>query len=159
MKELKIVVPEGMEIDKANSTFECIKFKTTNIKTLPTEWGAIGLIEGYYIDGLSKMCSVINKNTTENSHSGNKNVYPTEELAEAGLALTQLLYLRDIYNNGWVANWFESYTKYCIHVMSTSITRHNANVTPSVMHFKTRELRDTFLHNFKDLLETAKPLL
>ena len=26
-KELKIQVPEGYEIDKENSTFECIKFK------------------------------------------------------------------------------------------------------------------------------------
>lgn len=26
-KEIKITVPEGYEIDKANSTFECIKFK------------------------------------------------------------------------------------------------------------------------------------
>ena len=25
--EIKINVPEGMEIDKENSTFECIKFK------------------------------------------------------------------------------------------------------------------------------------
>ena len=27
MKELKIEVPKGYEIDKENSTFECIKFK------------------------------------------------------------------------------------------------------------------------------------
>lgn len=26
-KEIKITVPEGYEIDKENSTFECIKFK------------------------------------------------------------------------------------------------------------------------------------
>ena len=26
-KELKIQIPEGYEIDKENSTFECIKFK------------------------------------------------------------------------------------------------------------------------------------
>ena len=35
MKELKIEVPKGYEIDKENSTFECIKFKEkeANIKT------------------------------------------------------------------------------------------------------------------------------
>lgn len=27
IKELKIQVPKGYEIDKENSTFECIKFK------------------------------------------------------------------------------------------------------------------------------------
>lgn len=26
-KEIKIQVPEGYEIDKENSTFECVKFK------------------------------------------------------------------------------------------------------------------------------------
>lgn len=26
-KEVKIIIPEGYEIDKENSTFECIKFK------------------------------------------------------------------------------------------------------------------------------------
>ncbi len=31
MNELKIIPPEGMEIDKANSTFECIKFKPKRI--------------------------------------------------------------------------------------------------------------------------------
>ena len=30
-KEVKIQVPEGYEIDKENSTFECIKFKRKNI--------------------------------------------------------------------------------------------------------------------------------
>ena len=29
--EIKIKVPEGMEIDKENSTFECIKFKPKNV--------------------------------------------------------------------------------------------------------------------------------
>ena len=29
--EFKIQVPEGMEIDKENSTFECIKFKSKDL--------------------------------------------------------------------------------------------------------------------------------
>ena len=29
-KELKIQVPDGYEIDRENSTFECIKFKLAN---------------------------------------------------------------------------------------------------------------------------------
>lgn len=35
-KELKIQAPKGYEIDKENSTFECIKFKPINIKTYIT---------------------------------------------------------------------------------------------------------------------------
>ena len=34
-----------------------------------------------------------------------KNTLPTKELAEAMLAMCQLLYLRDIYNDGWVPDW------------------------------------------------------
>ena len=33
MKELRVEVPQGYEIDKENSTFECIKFKPKGIKT------------------------------------------------------------------------------------------------------------------------------
>ena len=34
MKELKVEVPKGHEIDKENSTFECIKFKPKGIETI-----------------------------------------------------------------------------------------------------------------------------
>lgn len=38
-KEIKINVPEGYEIDKENSTFECIKFKSKeDISNLTYEW-------------------------------------------------------------------------------------------------------------------------
>ena len=36
-KEIKINCPEGFEIDKENSTFECIKFKLIkNVTNLPS---------------------------------------------------------------------------------------------------------------------------
>ena len=44
-KELKIVPPEGYEIDKENSTFECIKFKKS-----PNRWREENdLVNGYTI--------------------------------------------------------------------------------------------------------------
>lgn len=47
-KEFKIQVPEGYEIDKENSTFECIKFKPIKI----TKWkdNELATIKGWYID-------------------------------------------------------------------------------------------------------------
>ena len=36
-KEVKIQIPEGYEIDKENSTFECIKFKPMN-KNITELW-------------------------------------------------------------------------------------------------------------------------
>ena len=59
----------------------------------------------------------------------NKNIFPTKEEAEACLALAQLCQLRDTYR------------------------------AQSVLHFKTKKLRDKFLENFRDLIEIAKPLL
>ncbi len=92
--------------------------------------------------------------------ANNRNNYPTKELAEAGLALTQLLYLRDIYNDGWVADWNDdANNKFCISIVANELRRTTLDYTNKTMHFKSAELRDTFLHNFKDLLETAKPLL
>ncbi len=38
-KEIKVVVPEGYEIDKENSTFECIKFKPVKQKFVYIDLG------------------------------------------------------------------------------------------------------------------------
>lgn len=46
-KEFKVIVPEGMEIDKENSTFECIKFKPIKHKRWRDDKDAP--ITGYYI--------------------------------------------------------------------------------------------------------------
>lgn len=53
MKEIKIEVPEGYEIDKENSTFEIIKFKEKS--KLPMSWTELGDITGYYIDSTSSL--------------------------------------------------------------------------------------------------------
>ena len=47
-KEIKITAPEGYEIDKENSTFECIKFKEIENK-YPTSVKEISNRQ-YYID-------------------------------------------------------------------------------------------------------------
>jgi len=142
-KEIKVIPPEGYVIDKENSTFECIKFK--KITQLPNKWEDLNEMQGWYINNKSDIIDCNAKPSTIND----KNIYPTKKLAEAGLALTQLLYLREIYNDGWVVDWSDNSTKYCIIVYENEY----------IMHFKTKELRALFLENFRDLLEIAKPLL
>ena len=159
IKELKIVVPEGYEIDQENSTFECIKFKPIK-KELPKTWEEFCLLARpawYFINEYSEIdcCTVQSiRNPTED-----KNLLPTKELAEAMLALCQLIQLRDCYNDGWEPDWSTIDSKYCI-----SINLNNANKeilchSNTILAFKTEELRDEFLNNFKDLIEIAKPLL
>ena len=118
-------------------------------------WDELGEIAGYYITSNSEI---------SNNYKGltafiNTNIFPTKELAEASLALTQLLQLRDRWNEGWVADWKSVKLKYTIINENNEIVSYTNSLNNQVMVFKTQELRDLFLKTFKDLLEIAKPLL
>lgn len=87
-----------------------------------------------------------------------------EELINMGLteqmqALRKLVHLRDIYNDGWIADWTSDEPKYVIYVNENSLTPVCVKSARSVMCFKTKELRDTFHYHFKYLLDIAKPLI
>lgn len=154
-KEMKIQVPQGYEIDKENSTFEKIVFKKVE-RELPKSWEDLKILNGYYVKDSSKV-DLFKSYTTDEY---NKNVFPTKEEAEACLALAQLCQLRDRYNDGWKPNWRTgSEIKYCIIIDENKIVESQYITLNRVLHFKTPELRDEFLENFRDLIETAKPLL
>ena len=154
-KEMKIQVPEGYEIDREKSTFEKIVFKKIERK-LPKRWEELKVVEGFYIDEDSHihdcpMVDVLRKN---------KNVFPTEEEAEACLALAQLCQLRDRYNDGWKPDWINNKEyKYSIVINKGEPFVETYFNVQKVLSFKTEELRDKFLENFRDLIETAEPLL
>lgn len=152
-KELKIEVPQGYEIDRENSTFENIVFKR---KGLPKSWENLIKIDGYYVSSQSDI-----KYCYENcADSINRNVFPTKEEAEACLALAQLCQLRDRYNNGWRPDWDDGgEQKYAIKIENNKTVKYILTSTSSVLSFKSVNLRDEFLENFRDLIETAKPLL
>jgi len=154
-KEMKIQVPEGYEIDKEKSTFEKIVFKKVE-NELPKSWEDLGVIRGFYVNAHSEARDF---ECCTNKDS-NKNTFPTKKEAEACLALAQLCQLRDRYNNGWKPNW-EDYneTKYCIEFCQGRIETIDRVNCHKILTFKTEELRDKFLENFRDLIETAKPLL
>ena len=88
------------------------------------------------------------------------NVLTSKEYAEAFLAPMQLIRFRDIWNEGWIADWTNvEVTKYVIRYDSSSIVSTWRTTLSSPLVFKTIELRAKFLETFKDLIETAKPLL
>lgn len=162
--EIKINVPEGMEIDRENSTFECIKFKKKKKKpSLPETWEEFcintQIKDGEcYIDTLgfirSRECDCKRKFETD------KNTLPNKKTAEAMLALCQLIQLRDHYNDGWEPDWKDAWeSKYCIVSDGQILRRDEYHTTSRVLAFKTAELSDQFLENFRDLIEVAKPLL
>ena len=154
-KEMKIQVPEGYEIDRENSTFEKIVFK--KVDDLPKSWEELEFIDGFFVSSLSDIAKIGNNTTNDKN---NKNVFPTKEEAEACLALAQLCQLRDRYNDGWKPDWnITSETKYVIEVSKNTMVKNFYGNRHKILSFKTEELRDKFLENFRDLIETAKPLL
>lgn len=155
-KEFKIQVPEGYKIDRENSTFEKIVFKQIE-RELPKSWEDLKFVNGFFICDLSKINKVRLNSLAIDS---NKNVFPTKEEAEACVALAQLCQLRDRYNDGWKPNWEDNNQfKWCIDVFKDNIREVGNLFVKRVLVFKTEELRDKFLENFRGLIETAKPLL
>ena len=73
--------------------------------------------------------------------------------------LRKLEILRDIYNDGWKADFKDNSIKYGITFFKEGINEQNLYHTRCFLHFKTPELRDEFLKNFRDLINEAKELL
>lgn len=167
INQIVITCPEGCEIDYEHSTFECIKFKPIKPQ-LPKTWEEFcenTLVKNgeSWIDEYGQ----INVNHVEGCkrYQRNKNILPSEDLAKAMLALCQLIQLRDCYNNGWEPDWCNTeQNKYCIiscgtKMVGMQITKAVYTTLSRILAFKSEELRDKFLENFKDLIEIVKPLL
>ena len=156
--ELTIEPINGKVIDLENSDLSVgkIVFKKKE-KELPTKWEDLKKLKGYYVNDLSEIFNLRNANMTIS-----KNLFPTKAEAEACLALSQLCQLRDAYNGEPLADWCDwsfPKMKFVIYFDENEIFTTEHFYTSSCLAFKTRELRDEFLENFRELIETAKPLL
>lgn len=152
---MKIEVPAGYMIDKEKSTFEKIVFKKIE-RELPKSWEELHMIKGWFVENGSGIYEFENCFTI----SKNRNLFPTKEEAEACVALAQLCQLRDRYNDGWKPDWNNGKEyKYSIVINNGRPFVETYFNVQKVLSFKTEELRDKFLENFRGLIETAKPLL
>ena len=154
MKSVQIEVPQGYEIDQDKSTFTNIVFRPIKEKELPKTWEELQRVEGWYVNGGSDL-----RSTESAANSINRNVFVTKEQAEAAVALAQLSQLREIYRKGWKPNWKEDSLKYVINTYKEMFTVETYYHTRHFLAFQSREVRGEFLHNFKDLIQTASPLL
>lgn len=87
-----------------------------------------------------------------------RNMLPDRTTAEAILALCQLIQLRDCYNGDWVSDWRTKTDKYVIYYKNNEFVPVISWHTPELLYFKTKELCDDFLRNFRPLIEKLKPL-
>ena len=95
-KEIKIDIPEGYEIDKENSTFECIKFKSSKEYTTYKDVCVNLFAEKYryYIDSFGVIYS-----TQLKAFISSPNNAPNKKQLERLLALNQLMNIAYYYND------------------------------------------------------------
>jgi len=111
-----------------------------------------------FIDSFSNICD--KWGDSKRTVRVDKNLLPNRETAEAFLALMQLVQLRDCYNDGWTPNWKDNYEyKFSIINRDENVEIFTSINVSAPLAFKTAELRDQFLENFRDLIEIAKPLI
>ena len=163
-KELKITIPEGYEIDKEKSTFEKIVFKKKE-DTKPKSWKEYyeqqiaNKKHGYYID--DEDCSSVSVVWNELAEVNKwKNVLPSEELAEAFLAMMQLMSLRQAWIGDWKPDWSCGYSSnYCVVGAGDRFDVCILGKCRYALSFPTKEMAEDFMNCFKYLLEIAKPLI
>lgn len=164
METYVIKAPEGFEaVAKVVGGVTSISFIPKVVeKKLPTNLNqSISYLPEicYYIDDKGSIMDFEKKQVADTTLA-DPNILTSKEYAEAFLALMQLIRFRDIWNEGWVADWTNvEVTKYVIRYDNSSIVSTWRTTLSSPLVFKTKELRDKFLETFRDLIETAKPLL
>jgi len=151
-KKIVISIPEGYEIDKEKSTFEKIVFKKKE-QTLPKTWKELVRVSGYFVSG----CSDVLEIERREANSNHTNIFYSEEQAEAAVALAQLSQLREVYRQGWVPDYKNN--KFAIHFLNGDIVVNEFRPYNVFLSFQSKEIRNEFLENFKDLILQAKPLL
>lgn len=164
-KERKITAPDGCEIEKVEliDGVAVVTFKEKERK-LPKSWEKF--CEMFQVKNgecyIDDTCNVILREIVGKTRSVKKdrNVLPDNATAEAVLTLCQLIQLRNAYNGGWVPDWKNTDERkwaICFYENQIFVTDFiKYNYTP--LYFKTKELRDEFLSNFRDLIEKLKPL-
>lgn len=94
--EIKIVVPEGMEIDKENSTFECIKFKPKG--SITYEEISKKLFKGKHTYWIGSK-EILSKPNYEGYTYNDGNLMPSRKQAEKLLALNKLFNVAQYLNS------------------------------------------------------------
>lgn len=141
MKELKINIPEGYEIDKEVSTFECIKFKPINKVNI---WEDIKRINGVYINSLSDIAPISGKKSEDETDA---NIFIDEKHAKSALAMAQISQLMPYYGGPITdKEWKDAdKIKYCIEKYLGSMEFTTAYCYSTLLGFHTEEQRDKFM--------------
>ena len=152
--QLIIDIPEGYEIDKENSTFECIKFKPIKKYLTYKE----------IAEKLNKdICFFIAKGKIQSyaqyASYDNPGVANSYRQIEKILAINQLMNIAKYYNGDWKPDCNNKYElKYCISFTTITNTYNitsRAQTSLNAIHFKNQEDAQAVIDNpnFRDILD------
>lgn len=164
-KELKITIPENHEIDwQESANQEKIVFKKKDTK--PRSWEEYCCQqqtngkEGYCINNITSEIKKLDWGLCTYQYSSWRNVLPSEKLAEAFLAMMQLMSLRQAWIGDWKPDLSCVYSNnYCVVGVGDRFYVCNLGKSRCALSFPTEEMATDFMNCFKDLLEIAKPLI
>lgn len=160
-KEVKIVVPDGYEVDRENSSFERIVFKKKAI-ALPKSWEEFCL-SNLRKDGESFIATdssiVGNQSKGPRFAHSDKNLLPSYQAAQQHLALMQLHQLRDCYRQGWVPDWSDSTRKWSVILINGCIKIKDSMAASYFLSFDSADTAKKFAINFPDLITQAGDLI
>ena len=143
MKELKIEIPEGYEIDKENSSFEKIVFKK---KVEVNCWEDLKRIQGAFItEG-----SLLNPIALAPVLPHNRNIFLNEKYAKSALALAQISQLLPYYDTN--VDWTTNNEKWCITRVSNKIEVRSWGSIHHVLAFNTKSEAIRFLKHNEQLV-------
>lgn len=159
--ELKITIPEGQEIDwQESAKQEKIVFKKKDTK--PRSWEEYCEdFKGQYYYIQDNIDNIATSFTTNGLVSAYKNYVPSKELAEAFLAMMQLMSLRQAWIGDWKPDWNNfKQQKVCILCNNGEFVDGTPiDLVSRPLSFLTKEMARDFMNCFKDLLNTARPLI
>ena len=166
-KERKITAPEGCEIEKVELVdgVAVVTFKEKERK-LPKSWEQFCEMfpcseKEYFISSLSQIVQRIEDESCSNKRHNETDMctLPDHATAEAVFVLCQLIQLRNCYNGDWVPNWGDYFQdKYTIEFHGNEIFCDTVTRNSTILYFKSDDLCDEFLRNFRPLIEKLEPL-
>lgn len=154
-KEIKINIPEGYEIDKEHSTFECIKFKK---KIRVNTWQDIPKLQGFYTLGDSEIVELDEVCHNVLPTNENRNVFLNKKYLRAALALAQISQLMPYYGGEITKEeWKNTNFKYCVGVGKKELDLYPTIHQKELVVFHTTEQRDRFI-SFPENIQLIKDL-
>jgi hypothetical protein len=127
--------------------------------TIPNSWEECDKQGMYYISAHSEILKIHNRAIDIKT---DRKLLPTKELAEAMLALCQLLVLRNETwkrDGNWQLDWSNDSIKHTISCSDNQIETDSWRGLHHILAFRTEQIRDEFLEKHRSLIEIAKPLL